>query len=110
VARVVATLDRDERLAFLSMDAPEGARWLEPLPEDLHRTTSLLVLPDGRYLHGAESLAALSGLVPAFRPFAEVMRRFGLETRVNELERLVARNRARLGKLVPNVPPPRRFP
>jgi predicted DCC family thiol-disulfide oxidoreductase YuxK len=110
VARVVARLDRDERLAFLSMDAPEGARWLERLPEELQRTTSLLVLPDGRYLHGAESLAALSELVPAFRPFARGMRRFHLESRVDDLERVIARNRATLGKLVRNVPPVRRYP
>jgi predicted DCC family thiol-disulfide oxidoreductase YuxK len=110
VARVVARLDRDERLAFLSMDAPEGARWLEPLPEELRRTTSLLVLSDGRYMHGAESLAALSELVPAFRPLSRTMHRFGLERRVDDLERVVAENRAKLGKLVPNVPPVRRYP
>ena len=110
MARVVASLDRHERLAFLSMDAPEGARWLDPLPHKLHRTTSLMILPDGRYLHGAESLAALAELVPAFRPFARAMHRFHLESRVDDLERVVARNRAKLGKLVKNVPPIRRYP
>jgi predicted DCC family thiol-disulfide oxidoreductase YuxK len=110
VARVVAGLDRDERLAFLSMDAPDGARWLEPLPEEERRLSSRLVQPDGSFLHGAGALVALSELLPGFAPVGRVVRRLGLERHVDGFERLVSRNRGRLGKLVPNVPPVRRYP
>ena len=92
------------------MDAAEGAPWLEAVPEDQRRTTSLLIQPDGRNTHGAESLEAIGELVPAFRPLAQAVARLGVERQVDALEGAVSRNRAKLGKLVPNVPPVRRFP
>jgi predicted DCC family thiol-disulfide oxidoreductase YuxK len=110
VARVVARLDREERLAFLSMDAPESDPWLAPLPEDERRATWHLVFPDGRYLDRGEGAVALFELLPRLSPLGRTARRLKVVGFIDVLYELVARNRSRLGKLVPNVPPPRRFP
>lgn len=110
MARRVARLDREERLAFLSMDAAESEPWLAPLPEDERRATWHLIFPDGRYLDRGEGAVALFELLPSVRPVGRAARRLRLVGIFDGLYELVARNRGPLGKLVPNVRPTRRFP
>jgi hypothetical protein len=68
------------------------------------------VLPDGELLSaGAASLAVLE-LLPATRPLARAVTVLNAERLVELLYALVAGNRDRLGRLVPDGDAPRRFP
>ncbi len=109
-ARVVASLDRRERLAFLSMLEPEAEALLELLPENERYVTWHLVLPDGTYLRRAEASVVLLELIDLLRPVGLLVRRLRLQRLVGWIERLVSEYRGELGKLVPRTSPVRRFP
>jgi predicted DCC family thiol-disulfide oxidoreductase YuxK len=87
-ARVVARLDRRRRLAFLPLDDPAADPLLESVPAHERLASWRLVRRDG-------SVAGY-GLVRG--RLAD--RAYGL----------VARNRGRLGRLVPDGDGPRRYP
>jgi hypothetical protein len=80
VARVAARLDRG-RYAYLPFDDPDAEPMLVSLPEEKRFASAHLVRPDGTFWS------------PSSVPY-----------------RLVARNRHRLGRLVPDGPGPRRYP
>jgi predicted DCC family thiol-disulfide oxidoreductase YuxK len=109
-ARVVAKLDRRERLALLSMLEPEAEALLEPLPENERYKTWHLVLPDGTYVRPAEGSVMLLELIDALRPVGFLVRWLRLQRVVARMEALVSAYRGELGKLVPWKPPVRRFP
>jgi predicted DCC family thiol-disulfide oxidoreductase YuxK len=107
-ARLVQRLDRGERLAFLPLQAEEADPLLEQLPESERMASWRLVRPDG-------SVAGRGSGAPA------VLRALGHERSARALEALpesmlehaydlAARNRRRIGPLVPDGPAPRRFP
>jgi len=99
-ARTVVRLDREQRLAFLPLDDPEGMTLLAGLSDD-ERTGSIhLVEPGGaRYARGAALARLIRHLgVPA---------PFGLLGLAYEP---VARNRGRFGRRVPDGGAPRRYP
>ena len=107
-ARFVLRLDRSQRLAFLPLEAEEAAPLLETLPESERMASWRLAEPDG-------SLAGRGSGAPA------VLRALGHERSARVLEavpetmlehgyNLVARNRGRIGRVVPNGQAPRRFP
>ena len=79
-ARVAARFDRG-RYAYLPFDDPDAEQLLARLPEAKRFASAHLVRPDG------------SLWSPSSAPY-----------------RLVASNRGRLGRLVPNRPGPRRYP
>ena len=79
-ARVAARFDRG-RYAYLPFDDPDAEPLLARLPEAKRFASAHLVRPDG------------SLWSPSSAPY-----------------RLVAGNRGRLGRLVPNRPGPRRYP
>jgi predicted DCC family thiol-disulfide oxidoreductase YuxK len=109
-AHVVATLDRRERLAFLSMLEPEAEMLLAPLPMNERYATWHLVLPDGTYLRRTEASVMLLDLIEPLRPLGFLVRRLRLQPLVGRLERLVSAYRGELGRLVPRASPVRRFP
>jgi hypothetical protein len=80
VARVAARFDRG-RYAYLPFDDPDAEQLLAQLPERKRLASAHLHRPDG------------SVCSPSSAPY-----------------RLVARNRHRLGRLVPDRPGPRRYP
>jgi len=80
VARVAARFD-GSRLAYLPFDDPDTGPLLARLPETVRFESAHVVRRDG------------SVWSPSSAPY-----------------RLVARNRGRLGRLVPNRPGPRRYP
>ena len=79
-ARVAARFDRG-RYAYLPFDDPDAESLLARLPEPKRYASAHLVRPDGSFWS------------PSSGPY-----------------RLVARNRRRLGRLVPDRPGPHRYP
>jgi predicted DCC family thiol-disulfide oxidoreductase YuxK len=109
-ARIVACLDRRRSLALLGLrDAP--ADWLlEDISEDDRGSSLRLVLPDGRVLSaGAAALGVLERL-PVTRPVARSAALLHAQPAVEALYASVARNRDRLGRLVPDGSAPWRYP
>jgi predicted DCC family thiol-disulfide oxidoreductase YuxK len=109
-ARVVATVDRRGVLALLSLEDASAERLLAHVSEDRRGSSLRLALPDGRMLSaGAAALGALERL-PATRPLARATALLHTQPAAEGLYGLVARNRDRLGNLVPDGPGPRRYP
>jgi hypothetical protein len=79
-ARVAARVDRG-RYAYLPFDDAEAQPLLARLPEERRYASAHIARPDGTVWS------------PSIAPY-----------------RLVARNRERLGRLVPDGPAPRRYP
>jgi predicted DCC family thiol-disulfide oxidoreductase YuxK len=109
-ARFVVRLDRGGGLALLGL----GDAAADPLLEDVHeseRASSLrLVFPSGRLLSaGAAALGVLERL-PGTRPLANATVRLRAEPVAEATYAFVARNRDRLGRLVPDGCAPRRYP
>ena len=107
-ARLVLRLDRGRRLAFLPLQAEEAGALLEPLPESERMASWRLVEPDGTIAgRGSGAPAVLRALgrdrsARLLEVVPEAMLEHGYD--------LVARNRGRIGGLVPNGQAPRRFP
>jgi predicted DCC family thiol-disulfide oxidoreductase YuxK len=109
-ARVVAQLDRRRSLAFLGLNEASADRLLEHVPEDERGSSLRLVLPDGRMVSaGAATLGVLERL-PATRPLARAAELLHAQPAAEALYVVVARNRDRLGRLVPDGHAPRRYP
>jgi predicted DCC family thiol-disulfide oxidoreductase YuxK len=87
VARAVARLDRNGKLAFLPFGDEEALPFLAQIPENERFASWHLIRPDGRRF----SRGIVGG--PADAAYD-----------------LIARNRDKLGKLVPDRPGPRRWP
>lgn len=108
-ARIVVALDRNEALAVLPLQDADAEALLASLPEDERLETWRLARTDGSLTgHGAgvpELLSSTRLGRPAGRLLALVP-----TTWRDACYRLVARNRGRVGRLVPDGPAPRRFP
>lgn len=108
-ARVVAALDRRE-LALVGLADSPADRLLEHVPSEARRSSLRLVLPDGSVLSaGCAALGALE-LLPATRPLALAAKRLRAQGAIEALYDFIARNRGRLGRLVPDGSAPRRLP
>ena len=109
-ARVVAELDRGRNLALLGLDDASADRLLEHVSGEERGSSLRLVLPDGRMISaGAAALGVLERL-PATRPLARTATLLHAQRAAEALYAFVARNRDRLGRLVPDGPGPRRYP
>ena len=109
-ARVVAALDRRRRLALLGLEDGAADRLLEQVPR-VERLSSLrLVLPDGSVLSAGHAMLAALELLPATRPLTWAAELLRAQAAVGALYCFIARNRGRLGGLVPDGPAPHRFP
>jgi predicted DCC family thiol-disulfide oxidoreductase YuxK len=109
-ARVVAALDRRKKLALLGLRDAPADRLLAHVSEDERASSLRLVLPDGCMLSaGAAALGVLERL-PATRPLARSAALLHFEPAAETLYALVARNRDRLGRLVPDGSAPWRYP
>jgi len=109
-ARVVAKLDRGERLGLLSMSHPEAEALLEQLPIEVRYRTWHLVYPDGRILSPPAATLALLDLLDGLAPVAWAVRSLRLQGFVGRLEKLVSAYRGELGKIVPHRGAIKRFP
>jgi hypothetical protein len=110
-ARVVAAVDRHEELALLPVADEEASHLLASVPEEARGECWWLVLPDGSLLPGdAGGGVALFVAVGLTRPLGRVLRAVRASALLDELDKVVARHRGRLGRLVPEGPAPRRYP
>lgn len=107
-ARLVQRLDRGGRLAFLPLEDEAAAALVEALPEHERMSSWRLARPDGTLAgRGAGAPALLRALghersARALEAMPDTMLEHGYD--------LVARNRGRIGGLVPDGPAPRRYP
>ena len=102
-ARGIVRLDRDRALAVLPFEDMDARRLLEAIPAG-ERETSWHLLRDGHRASGGEGLGELVGLLPLTRPFGPALRRLPLAA----IYGVVASQRRRLGRVVPDGPAPRR--
>ncbi len=107
-ARVVARLDRGEELAILPFQDEAAAPLLMELPETERSATWRLARADGSLAGygagGPELLAAMRVTRPVGRLLGRVPDRL-----LDRLYAVAARNRATLGRFVPDGPAPRRI-
>lgn len=107
-ARCVARLDRERAFDILPLEDPEAAALLAPLPDDERLASWRLVSPAGGIAGYGAGLPQLLSTLRVTRPLGRLV---GLVpgAALDRLYRLVAKNRGRLGKLVPDGPAPRRI-
>ena len=101
-ARVVQQIDRDGELAILPLEHPDAAPLLEQLPEDERLSSWRVARPDGTLAGYGAGVVQLLASMRATRPLARV----GSHVPAGLLDAayaVVARNRGRLGRLVPDV-------
>jgi predicted DCC family thiol-disulfide oxidoreductase YuxK len=96
-------MDRRKRLAFLALDDEAAATQLGTLPEAERFASWRLATDEGLFGRGDAAAKLADVLLPGS---GRLVGRLPLEAAY----RLVARNRHRLGRLVPDGPAPRRFP
>jgi predicted DCC family thiol-disulfide oxidoreductase YuxK len=110
-ARVVATLDRGERLALLPLANEEAGRLLAAVPEDRRTESWWIVGRDGTPLAGKSGAATvLLTEIRLTRLLGRVLGAIGLSPLIDALDRLFARHRGRLSRFVPDGPAPQRYP
>jgi predicted DCC family thiol-disulfide oxidoreductase YuxK len=108
-ARLVVRLDTTHAIAILPLQDPAAEPLLEPLPEEERLATWRLARADG-------SLAGYGAGVPELLVAMRLTRPLGRALALapagalDASYRLVARNRSRIGRLVPDGPAPRRYP
>ena len=110
LARLVARLDRTERLALLSRDDEAAAPYAVRVPAHQVAESWQLIEPTGvRMMHEPAAIRVLE-YIPATRWLGRVLRRLGLTPVVTEVNRLLGRIRKPLAQFFPNPHLPRRWP
>jgi predicted DCC family thiol-disulfide oxidoreductase YuxK len=109
-ARLVARLDRTERLALLSRDDEAAAPYTARVPERQVAESWQLIEPTGvRLMHGPAGIRVLE-YIPSTRWLARLLRTFHLTPFATAVNRLLSRARKPLGRFFPNPQVPRRWP
>jgi predicted DCC family thiol-disulfide oxidoreductase YuxK len=108
-ARFVARIDCERALAIMPLQDPGADALLAAVPERERLASWRLAAPDGAI---AGYGAGLPALLRAMRPTRPLGRLLGLvpASVLDAAYGLIARNRGRLAKLVPDGPAPRRPP
>jgi predicted DCC family thiol-disulfide oxidoreductase YuxK len=109
VARVVATLDRREELAFLGFGDERAEEVLAGLAEDERHSTWRLALPDGRVVGYGSGFVHLLRALRLTQPLAHVLERIP-DRALDRAYGVIASRRPQLGHFVPDRPGPVRFP
>jgi hypothetical protein len=98
-------------LALLPFEDLEAAGLLSSIPEETQAVSWWLVLHDGMPIAGDEGGGvALLLELPGTREIGNLLKTLRLSPVVDALDRLVARQRGRLSRIVPDVKAPRRYP
>lgn len=108
-ARTLVALDRDEALAVLPLQDPAAEALLTSIRDAERFETWRLARTDGSLTGYGAGVPELLSATRLGRPAGRLL---GLVPRLwlDAGYRLVARNRGRIGQLVPDGPAPRRFP
>jgi predicted DCC family thiol-disulfide oxidoreductase YuxK len=108
-ARAVARIDREGALAIMPLQDPDADALLAALPEPERLASWRLAAPDGTLAGYGAGLPALLRTMRLTRPLGRLL---GLvpASALDAAYGLVARNRGRLAKVVPDGPAPRRAP
>jgi predicted DCC family thiol-disulfide oxidoreductase YuxK len=101
VARTVMRLDRNERVAFLSLGEPQAPILLPGFSASERAASIHLVEPDGQALSRGAALARLLEELGLPAPAARLL---------GHAYGPVANRRSILGRVVPDGPAPRRYP
>jgi predicted DCC family thiol-disulfide oxidoreductase YuxK len=109
-ARLLARLDRKQRMAFLGFLDPTAAPFVAEIPsEDLERSWQVILPSGARVSEGTAVIKALE-TIDATRWLGRVLRIAHADAAMDALYRFVARTRGRTGRFVRDAPGPRRFP
>ena len=110
-ARLVATLDRGEQLAFLPLAEEAADPLFVGVAQDERGTTWWLVLHDGSPVRGDQGGGvALLRELKLTAPLGRALGALRLSALVDAADRVVSRYRARLGRFVPDRSVLRRYP
>jgi predicted DCC family thiol-disulfide oxidoreductase YuxK len=109
-ARLVARLDRGQRLAMLDRDDDAAAPYVARLPQRDVQEAWQLIEPTGvRLMHGPAAIRLLEYL-PETRWLGRALRRLQLTFLVTTVNRLLGRIRKPLALFYPDQRRPRRWP
>ena len=103
-------LDRRGGLALLGLEDALADPLLDHVSGEERGSSLRLVLPNGRTLSGSAAALGALELLPATRTLARTAAALHAQPTAEALYALIARNRDRLGRLVPDGPGPRRYP
>ena len=104
-------MDRHQELALLPLGDEEAGRLLASVPEDKRGECWWLVLRDGTAVEGDLGAGVMLLVeIRLTRPLGRALRAMRLSPVIDAFDRALARNRARLGRFVPEGPAPRRYP
>lgn len=104
-------MDRREELALLPLDDEEAGRLLASVPSEKHKECWWIVLRDGTPVAGDKGGGVLLlASMQATGPLGRGLQRARLARVVDMLDTVLARCRKWGGRLVPDGPPPRRYP
>jgi len=104
-------IDRREQLALLPLGDEEAGRLLSLVSEEKRGECWWLVLRDGTAVAGdLGGGVMLLAEISLTRPLGRALRAVRLSPVIDAFDRVLARNRARLGRFVPEGPAPRRYP
>jgi predicted DCC family thiol-disulfide oxidoreductase YuxK len=106
-ARAVARLDRERQLSLRALQDDEARVLLDPLPADERLASWRLVRPDGSIVGRGAGAPMLLEEMRLTRPAGRLLARIPA-TVLDRAYDVLARNRGRLGRLVPDGPAPRR--
>jgi predicted DCC family thiol-disulfide oxidoreductase YuxK len=109
-ARLIARLDRCERLALLSRDAEAAALYASRIPDDQFAESWQLIEPTGvRLMHGPAAVRLL-GYLPATRWLASLLRSFKLTPVATAVNRVLGKIRKPLARFFCDSRVPHRWP
>jgi predicted DCC family thiol-disulfide oxidoreductase YuxK len=109
-ARLIARLDRGQRLAMLDRDDEAAAPYVARIPEQQVQASWQLIEPTGvRLMHGPAGIRLLEH-VPATRWLGRALRALRLTPLVTAVNRVLGRIRKPLARFFPNPQRPRRWP
>ena len=110
LARLVARLDRTERLALLSRDDEAAAPYAARVPAQQVAESWQLIEPTGvRMMHGPAAIRVLEHIPPT-RWLGWALRTLRLTPLATVVNRLLSRIRKPLARFFPNPRLPRRWP
>ncbi len=110
LARLVARLDRDERLALLSRDDEAAVPYAARIPPEEISASWQLIEPTGvRMMLGPAGIRVLE-YIPTTRWLAWLFRTLRLTWLATAVNRLLSRIRKPLARFFPNPRLPRRWP